>query len=94
MSWFGSSKDTTPPAPQASNDGGYIAPDRTSRQQCWDMRDQFFQCLDAHDILDSVKEDDKAKKVCGAELKGFERDCASSWVCCTTSCGLWRGKTG
>ncbi|KAF3914962.1 hypothetical protein ABW20_dc0110253 [Dactylellina cionopaga] len=56
------------------------APDRTERQRCWESRDLFFACLDKNDILDSVKDGDAASKKCGSQLKGFERDCASSWV--------------
>ncbi|EPS44723.1 hypothetical protein H072_1281 [Dactylellina haptotyla CBS 200.50] len=56
------------------------APDRTERQKCWESRDLFFACLDKNDILDSIKESDAASKKCGAQLKGFEKDCASSWV--------------
>lgn len=81
MGWFGLTKDKTSPAdPEPSNDGGYIAPDRSSRAHCWEMRDEFFRCLDRNDILDSVKEDEKARKACAPELKEFEKACASSWV--------------
>jgi cytochrome c oxidase assembly factor 6 len=55
-------------------------PDRASRVRCWDARDQFFACLDKNDILDALKEDDKASKLCGTELKGFDQNCAASWV--------------
>jgi len=44
------------------------------------MRDEFFECLDRNDILDSVKEDAKARKACAPELVEFEKACASSWV--------------
>lgn len=82
MGWFGLTADKKNPAdPEPSSDGGYVAPDRSTRAVCYEMRDQFFQCLDRHDILDSVKEDEKAQKVCGSELKEFEKSCASSWVC-------------
>lgn len=81
MGWFSSSPSAPkPPAPESSHDGGYIAPDRTARQQCWDGRDNFFKCLDRNDILDSVKEDEKARKLCPAELIAFEGVCAESWV--------------
>lgn len=82
MSWFGSGSNgkPAPTAAEASQDGGFIAPDRTSRQQCWDGRDSFFQCLDRNGIIDSVKEDEKARKLCAPELKEFEKYCASSWV--------------
>lgn len=77
--WFSSSRPESP-APQPSNDGGYIAPDRSTRAQCYEGRDRFFECLDRNDILDSQKEDEKARKQCPAELKEFERVCPASWV--------------
>lgn len=81
MGWFGGDKQPAHAAPEASSDGGFIAPDRTARAQCWEGRDAFFRCLDQHGIIDSVKEDGKAKEACAPELKEFERTCASSWVC-------------
>lgn len=77
--WFSSSKPESP-APQPSNDGGYIAPDRSTRAQCYEGRDRFFECLDRNDILDSQKDDDKSRKQCPTELKEFERVCPASWV--------------
>ncbi|KAK4497280.1 hypothetical protein PRZ48_011730 [Zasmidium cellare] len=79
MGWFSSDK-TESPQMEPSKDGGYIAPDRTARAQCWDGRDNFFKCLDKHGIIDSVKEDEKAKKLCAPELKEFEKVCQGSWV--------------
>ncbi|KIY02576.1 uncharacterized protein Z520_01041 [Fonsecaea multimorphosa CBS 102226] len=84
--WLGGSASSNPSLPQSSNlpprskDGGYVAPDRTSREQCYESRDIFFQCLDRHDILDAVKEDEKARKVCPAEVAAYEKDCARSWI--------------
>ena len=81
MGWFGgSSAQPTPPPPAPSQDGGFIAPDRTARAQCWDGRDSFFKCLDRHSIIDSVREDEKARNACAPELREFESACASSWV--------------
>ncbi|KAK3070788.1 hypothetical protein LTR53_009822 [Teratosphaeriaceae sp. CCFEE 6253] len=81
MSWLRATpSQPTPSTPEASQDGGYIAPDRTGRQKCWDGRDAFFACLETHGIIDSVKQDDKARKACAPELGEFERTCASSWV--------------
>jgi cytochrome c oxidase assembly factor 6 len=80
MGWFTSSNSGTTTNAQPSNDGGFIAPDRSAREQCWYGRDAFFKCLDRNDIIDSVKEDDKAKKLCASELKAFEKACADSWV--------------
>lgn len=82
MGWFGaSSSQPSPPPPAPSQDGGFIAPDRSARAVCWEGRDSFFQCLDRNNIIDSVREDQKARNVCAPELKQFESACASSWVC-------------
>ena len=77
--WLSTSKPASP-VPEPSNDGGYIAPDRSSRAQCYEGRDKFFECLDRNDILDSQKDDDKARKACAPELKEFEKMCPASWV--------------
>ncbi len=77
--WFSTTKSESP-TPEPSKDGGYIAPDRTTRAQCYDGRDSFFACLDRNNILDSQKDDALARKLCPAELKEFERSCAASWV--------------
>ncbi|KIN05873.1 hypothetical protein OIDMADRAFT_17039 [Oidiodendron maius Zn] len=68
------------PAPKISSDGTPIAPDRTQRSQCWEARDIYYGCLDKHDILDSIAEKDKAARVCAAEGRAFEANCAESWV--------------
>lgn len=80
MGWFSSDSKPAPPAPEPSKDGGYIAPDRSARAQCWEGRDSFFQCLDRNGIIDSVKENAKAEQLCAPELREFEKACASSWV--------------
>lgn len=63
-----------------SEDGGYVAPDRHKREECYESRDLFFKCLDKNDILDAIKEDEKARNVCSEEVVAYERDCARSWV--------------
>ncbi|KAJ5582271.1 hypothetical protein N7535_000891 [Penicillium sp. DV-2018c] len=77
MGWLpwssGDSKDT-------ASDGGRIAPDRTSRARCWEGRDAFFACLDKNDILDGIKEDQKARQKCAKEVAEFEAACSQSWV--------------
>lgn len=80
MGLFSISSPSGPSNPETSSDGGYIAPDRTARAQCWDGRDTFFACLDRNGIIDSVREDAKAKAACAKELAEFERACAGSWV--------------
>ncbi|MCJ1240509.1 hypothetical protein MMC14_008512 [Varicellaria rhodocarpa] len=67
-------------SPKASSDGAYEAPDRSARRACWTARDAFFTCLDQNGIIDSIRNDGEAKKCCGGELKGLEKDCAASWV--------------
>lgn len=81
MGWFSSSEPTATASPKATEDGGFIAPDRSARQHCWDGRDAFFRCLDRNGIIDSVKQADKAAAACPKELQQFEKACASSWVC-------------
>ncbi|KAL7619573.1 hypothetical protein AAE478_010114 [Parahypoxylon ruwenzoriense] len=61
---------------------GARAPDRTERKQCWDARDNFYRCLDKHDVIDSLNGDGKkiAEKQCASEHRAFEENCASAWV--------------
>lgn len=76
MVWPLSSSEAKPKAP----DGGVVAPNRSSRQHCWLARDGFFACLDKHQIVDAIREDEKARASCGEELKQFEGACAKAWV--------------
>jgi hypothetical protein len=83
LDWIsGSGSGLSTPASTAprSNDGGYVAPDRSKREVCYESRDIFFQCLDKNNILDAIKEDDKARQVCPTEVTAYEKDCARSWV--------------
>jgi hypothetical protein len=81
MGWFSSSDSTpSPPKPKISADGTPVAPDRSERAKCWEARDIYFQCLEKHDIVDSIKEEQKAVQECSLEGKGFEANCATSWV--------------
>ncbi|KAI9745883.1 MAG: hypothetical protein M1818_000564 [Claussenomyces sp. TS43310] len=77
-----SSTSPSPPAPKISSDGTPIAPDRSQRSKCWEARDAYFSCLDKHDIVDSLSSVNKSKanKECAQESKGFETNCATSWV--------------
>ena len=79
--WSSPVPSSIPAAPKISTDGTPIAPNRSERSKCWEARDTYFRCLDTNDIVDSIKEGDKAAKVCAAEGKGFETNCATSWVC-------------
>jgi hypothetical protein len=80
-----------PPQPKVepvrakSADGGYVAPDRSSRERCYVSRDIFFECLDKHDILDANKHDAESRQKCPKEVADYEQDCAKSWV----SCGIF-----
>ncbi|TVY42812.1 Cytochrome c oxidase subunit 6B-like protein [Lachnellula subtilissima] len=79
MGFFGTTT-TSPPPPKISSDGAPIAPDRTQRAKCWEGRDGYFKCLDKNGIIDSIGEKAKAEKECASEARGFEANCASSWV--------------
>lgn len=81
MGWFGTSNDATNSKGKPTDDGGFIAPDRSARALCWQGRDAFFKCLDQHDIIDSVRQDAQARKACPKELAMFENACVDSWVC-------------
>jgi hypothetical protein len=90
MGWFsGSSSSPSPPTPKISSDGTPIAPGRSERTKCWEARDIYFKCLDSHDIVDSIKEGDKAAKECAVEGKGFEANCATSWVSAELHFSRW-----
>ncbi|KAI0912571.1 oxidoreductase-like protein [Ustulina deusta] len=61
---------------------GARAPDRSERRQCWDARDNFYKCLDKHDVIDSLSGEGKktADKHCAPEDKTFHNNCAAAWV--------------
>ncbi|KAI0148537.1 oxidoreductase-like protein [Xylariaceae sp. FL1272] len=61
---------------------GARAPDRTERQQCWDARDAYYNCLDKHDVVDALNGAGKKKsdKECAVEDSAFQQNCASAWV--------------
>ncbi|KAF7513674.1 hypothetical protein GJ744_007725 [Endocarpon pusillum] len=85
MVWpFSSSSQDTSTNPNSSGpksrDGGFIAPDRSAREKCYESRDRLFDCLDRNDILDAVKEDEKTRRVCKGENEVYERDCAKAWI--------------
>lgn len=87
MGLFGSSspKENVTVAPGTTADGGYAPMKREERKKCWEARDAYFGCLDRNNILDSIKEADSATKACPKEEQLYEQDCATSWVCDTTS---------
>ncbi|RMJ24109.1 hypothetical protein PHISP_05006 [Aspergillus sp. HF37] len=77
MGWLGSWSSASE-SPKSS-DGGRIAPDRSSRQRCYEGRDLFFACLDKNEILDAVKDDKEARRRCGSEIAEFESACSRAW---------------
>ncbi|PLB40853.1 cytochrome c oxidase subunit 6B family protein [Aspergillus candidus] len=79
MGWLPWSSSSSTDTSKAS-DGGRIAPDRTSRERCWEGRDKFFTCLDNNNILDALKNEKEAQSKCGSELAEFEGACAKAWV--------------
>ncbi|KAL6927140.1 hypothetical protein ACO0SA_003430 [Hanseniaspora valbyensis] len=58
------------------------APDRQSRKQCWEKRDEFFSCLDKINILNSLDPNNSKiiKSNCSREKSEFEHNCATSWI--------------
>lgn len=80
MSWFSFGSSSAGPQSAKASDGGRIAPDRSSREVCYQGRDLFFSCLDRNDILDAIKHDSEARKKCGKEIAEFETACSKAWV--------------
>ncbi|KAF6012237.1 hypothetical protein HII12_002390 [Brettanomyces bruxellensis] len=58
------------------------APNRKSREQCWESRDIFFKCLDNIKVIDPLdpEKGQEIKKNCGKEDQQFQKDCVASWV--------------
>jgi hypothetical protein len=79
MGWF--SFGSSGPKSTTASDGGRIAPDRSSREQCYQARDLFFTCLDKNDILDAIKSNEDVRHNCTKELAAFETTCSKTWVC-------------
>ncbi|CAD6504894.1 BgTH12-00395 [Blumeria graminis f. sp. triticale] len=72
--------DNSSVKPKLASDGAPIAPDRSQRAKCWEARDAFFECLDRHNIIDSIRDKNKVEEFCRHEEKPFQLQCASSWV--------------
>lgn len=53
---------------------------RSTRKVCWEARDNFFACLDKHNIEDAIKHSKEATDKCGKEEQVFEQDCIKTWV--------------
>lgn len=61
------------------------AASRTDRAKCWESRDAYFACLDAHNVIVAGKEEG----ACNKPLKAYEENCAKSWVCrIAFECGI------
>lgn len=54
-----------------------VAPARSSREACWNSRDQYFNCLTSKSVNIPGQE---AKGECKKERKEYEGECAASWV--------------
>ncbi|CAF9917521.1 MAG: hypothetical protein GOMPHAMPRED_001291 [Gomphillus americanus] len=78
MPLFSSTSSSSSAKPSA--DGSFEAPTRHDRIRCWEARDAFFACLDAHGIIDSIKDSESASKACGKFDVQLQKDCAGSWV--------------
>ncbi|CCF56656.1 hypothetical protein KAFR_0B03590 [Kazachstania africana CBS 2517] len=55
---------------------------RKQRELCWESRDDFFNCLDKINVINSL--DPKNEKLinqnCKDESKKFNKNCATSWI--------------
>ncbi|SCV05061.1 LANO_0G17612g1_1 [Lachancea nothofagi CBS 11611] len=73
MGWFNKTKPM---------DDQSKPPLRSSRKQCWESRDGFFQCLDKISVVNALesKHEDAIQKSCKTEEGKFEEDCATSWI--------------
>jgi cytochrome c oxidase assembly factor 6 len=87
MGFLGFGSSTTSSAPATSG----IAPNRSQRALCWEARDNFFECLNRHNIIDSITDSAEAKAKCGPQEVAFEKDCVGSWVRVKKHLG-WTGR--
>ncbi|KXN83792.1 Cytochrome c oxidase assembly factor 6 [Leucoagaricus sp. SymC.cos] len=51
-------------------------PSRENRQQCWDARDSYFECLDRANVVKAGEEGN----TCTKEKQLYEANCAESWI--------------
>ena len=80
MGWLPFSSSSSSQGPKASSDGAFEAPGRDQRAHCWEARDEYFRCLDRHDITNAIQDHKQAANSCGKESQKFEQNCATSWV--------------
>lgn len=66
----------------SKEDKEYHPIDRSSRRQCWDSRDAFFQCLDKIDVINPLDpaQQKKIKQNCQKQEAKFHNSCAESWI--------------
>ncbi|KAH3681741.1 hypothetical protein WICPIJ_007300 [Wickerhamomyces pijperi] len=59
-----------------------VAPNRSKREQCWESRDLYLDCLEQNKIdnPNDVKKYQEELKKCQKQSDAFDRDCAKSWV--------------
>ncbi|ODV79595.1 putative cytochrome c oxidase subunit Vib [Suhomyces tanzawaensis NRRL Y-17324] len=59
-----------------------LPPNKSKRKECWESRDQFFECLTKNKIDNSLdpKEQQNVESNCGKLRKEFEGKCVASWV--------------
>ncbi|XP_037915920.1 cytochrome c oxidase assembly factor 6 homolog [Hermetia illucens] len=50
-------------------------PNKSDRERCWSARDEYWRCLDQHNVTD-----DKVPDQCKELRKLFEKNCPSQWV--------------
>lgn len=56
-------------------------PKRSSREKCWEARDQYFACLDEIKVANPLDPaNSSVLKKCDPQDKQFNKDCVSSWV--------------
>ena len=80
MGWLPFSLGSGSQGPTPSSDGAFEAPGRDQRAHCWEARDEYFRCLDRHNITNAIQDHRQAAQNCGKESQPFEQNCATSWV--------------
>lgn len=63
---------------QEQND---MPPRKNNRLECWNSKDEFFECLTYHNIDNSLdpKEKDNVESNCGTLRNAFQDKCVASW---------------
>lgn len=60
----------------------YHPNNRSSRKQCWEARDEYFQCLDKIGVVNALdpKQQPTVEKHCSKQDQRFDDNCATSWI--------------